>query len=329
MKKTILLILGLFAGIFSALAQKDTVDVIAYWQVGDKYRFNVEESQYKILNGTDTTDLQRTTHILTLEVVDATDSTYRVRAFTDNYQFSNSSQDALTEEITRRFGNVPYEFETDECGSFKRLIISDEEIEAIYPLLDEMVDKTANKQGMDAVARNSMKQMVRTMFPKERIRNLYADEFTPLFEFHGMWILPGTEVPYETKVPSAYGDGNIIRMDGRFWVDEELSDDYSAVIRQEEVANEEDMQKVVVGILGKAFGALTESLDDEDKDELDAALANMEIKLTKDSVVEIHLETGWPLQYAIDTVTDVRSGDTQQIQASSKSIRIILDDEDE
>ena len=136
-------------------------------------------------------------------------------------------------------------------------------------------------------------------------------------------------MPYETKVPSAYGDGNIIRMDGRFWVDEELSDDYSAVIRQEEVANEEDMQKVVVGILGKAFGALTESLDDEDKDELDAALANMEIKLTKDSVVEIHLETGWPLQYAIDTVTDVRSGSTSQQQVTSKSVEIILDEEDE
>ena len=54
MKKTILIILGLFSGILSAFAQKDTVEVIAYWQVGDIYRYNVEESQYKIVNGTET-----------------------------------------------------------------------------------------------------------------------------------------------------------------------------------------------------------------------------------------------------------------------------------
>lgn len=328
MKKTILLILGLFAGIFSAFAQKDTVDVIAYWQVGDKYRFNVEESQYKV-KGTDTTDIQLTTHVLTLEVVDATDTTYRVRAFTDNYQFGDSAQDAMTEEITRKFGDVPFEFETDECGTFKRLIINDEDIEAIYPILDEIVDKAANEQELDAVTRNAMKKMVRSMFPKERIESLYADEFSPLLEFHGMWIIPGSEVEFESKMPSALGDGNIIRMDGRFWVDEELTDDYSVVIRQEEVANEEDMQKVVLEFLGKTFGALASSLDEEAKDEFDAAIANMEIKTKKDMVLEVHQDTGWPLQYDIDTIVDVRNEDITQRQVSSKSVRIILDDEDE
>jgi hypothetical protein len=119
------------------------------------------------------------------------------------------------------------------------------------------------------------------MFPKERIENLYVDEFSPLLEFHGMWIIPGSEVEFESKMPSALGDGNIIRMDGRFWVDEELTDDYSVVIRQEEVANEEDMQKVVAEFLGKTFGALASSLDEEAKDEIDAAIANMEIKTKK------------------------------------------------
>ena len=329
MKKTILIIIGLFAGIFSAFAQKDTVDVVAYWQVGDKYRYNVEETQFKVLNGTDTTSFQRVTHILTLEVVDATDSTYRVRAFTDNYQYGNASVDEITEEITQKLGNEPFEFETDECGTFNRLIISDEEIEALYPLLDDIVDKSANKQNLDAVTRDAMKQMVRTMFPKERILKLYANEFSPLLEFHGMWIKTGTEVPYESEAPSVFGDGNTIRMNGRFWVDDELSDDYSAVIRKEEVANEDDMQKIVVEILGKAFGALSDALDEEAKDELDTAIANMEIKTSTDAVVEIHVETGWPLQYANETVVDVRSGDTTQHQVTSKSVEIILDDEAE
>ena len=329
MKKTILIILGLFSGILSAFAQKDTVEVIAYWQVGDIYRYNVEESQYKIVNGTDTTGIQRTTHILTLDVVDATDSTYRVRATAEDYQFDNPDKDEMTEEITRKFGNVPFEFETDECGSFKRLIISDEEIEAVYPLLDEIVDRTANKQELDAVTRNAMKKMIRTMFPKERIEGLYSAEVSPILEFHGMWILPGSEVEYETKMPSAYGDGNIIRMNGRFWVDDELSDDYSAVIRKEEVANEEDMQKVVLGVLGQTFGAIAGAFDEDAKDEIDAALANMEIKTSVDAVAEIHVETGWPLQYVTDTFVDVRSGDATQNQVTSKSWEIILDDEDE
>ena len=75
MKRSILLILGFLAGIIPAFAQMSadstTVQIIAYWKVGDKYNYQVEETQYKILNGTDTTDVMRSAHLVTYEIVDA------------------------------------------------------------------------------------------------------------------------------------------------------------------------------------------------------------------------------------------------------------------
>jgi hypothetical protein len=125
MKKTILLFLGLFAGVISAFAQMmpdSTYQVCAYWEVGDKYNYQVEESKYKVKNGTDTTDVERAAHLLTLEIVDATDSTYRVRVKTDDYQYTNKQKDALTEGLIQQYGNQPFEFETNEFGVFKRTL---------------------------------------------------------------------------------------------------------------------------------------------------------------------------------------------------------------
>ena len=75
MKRSILLLFSFFACLISASAQMmpdSTVQVIAYWEVGDKYNYQVEDSKYKVKNGTDTTDVERAAHLLTLEIVDAT-----------------------------------------------------------------------------------------------------------------------------------------------------------------------------------------------------------------------------------------------------------------
>ena len=332
MKKTILLFLGLFAGVISAFAQMmpdSTYQVCAYWEVGDKYNYQVEDSKYKVKNGTDTTDVERSAHLLTLEVVDATDSTYRVRVKTDDYQYTNQKKDALTEGLIQQYGNEPFEFETDEFGVFKRILISDEQIEAIYPVLDAIVDQTANDQNMDAVARNVYRTMMRELFTKEKIIATYEEEITPLLNFHGHRFDRDTEVEYETEVSSIFGDEVPVQMKGLIWVDQEWTDEYSIVIHDDMEAGKEGMQAYLSVFMENLKSSLGEGANEETLKEIQSIFKDGEINRTDSLVEEIHLDTGWPIYYEYEQNVFVKKDDVSQEQIHNRTVELILEDKDE
>ncbi|MBR3386753.1 MAG: hypothetical protein IKG84_00765 [Bacteroidales bacterium] len=328
MKKSMLLIISLFAGLFSAFAQEvpDTVRVIAYWNLGDKYHYQVEESQFKVNNRTDTVDVRKSAHLLTLEVIEATDTTYRVRVFSDDYQDSDYDRSAMVDDLTDQFGNLPFEFVTDELGVFNRVIISEEDWLTVYPILDSVVDSMTEGKELKDEEREKIRQMVRAMYPKERIEQLYAEEFSPLLQFHGLWMIPGEEVEYETEAPSVFGDGSVVKMNGRFWADEELTDDYSVVVRDEMEADEEDMRKYLGVFFGKAFDAITE--DESTREELNSMLEKAEITVLQSVDEEIHLSSGWPIFFRHEKYVHVKGieENQEQEQVTTKSVSIILED---
>ena len=332
MKKTILLFLGLFAGVISAFAQMmpdSTYQVCAYWEVGDKYNYQVEESKYKVKNGTDTTDVERAAHLLTLEIVDATDSTYRVRVKTDDYQYTNKQKDALTEGLIQQYGNQPFEFETNEFGVFKRILISDEEVQALYPVLDVVVDQTANDQNMDAIARDALRKMMREMFTKERIIGTYEDEITPLLMFHGRRLNHDTEVEYDTEVPSILGEDVPIQMKGLIWVDQEWTDEYSIVIHNDLESGKEGMMPYLNAFVETMKSSLGENANEETLKEMQDIFKNGVITRTDSMVEEIHLDTGWPIYYEYEQNVFVKNGDSSQEQIQNKTVELILEDNDE
>ena len=328
MKKSMLLIISLFAGLFSAFAQEvpDTVRVIAYWNLGDKYHYQVEESQFKVNNRTDTVDVRKSAHLLTSEVIEATDTTYRVRVFSDDYQDSDYDRSAMVDDLTDQFGNLPFEFVTDELGVFNRVIISEEDWLTVYPILDSVVDSMTEGKELKDEEREKIRQMVRAMYPKERIEQLYAEEFSPLLQFHGLWMIPGEEVEYETEAPSVFGDGSVVKMNGRFWADEELTDDYSVVVRDEMEADEEDMRKYLGVFFGKAFDAITE--DESTREELNSMLEKAEITVLQSVDEEIHLSSGWPIFFRHEKYVHVKGieENQEQEQVTTKSVSIILED---
>jgi len=45
-----------------------TVNICAYWELGDKYEYRCSESSYSV-EGTDTTDVEHSSEIFTIEVI--------------------------------------------------------------------------------------------------------------------------------------------------------------------------------------------------------------------------------------------------------------------
>ena len=329
MKRILTFLTALFwAGFaFAQMMPDSTLQVCAYWEVGDKYHFQVEESKYKVANQKDTSDVELSAEILTLEIVEATDSTYRIRVSSDDFQHNDYGRIALHEEIVQQFGNMPYEVETDQFGTFKRLIIPEKDLENFYPGLDLMVDKIAEERGVDDEGKTALKAMMRAMFTRDRLIAMYQQEITPLLWFHGLRMSLDAQVDYKTQVPSFFGDGGMITMNGKFWVDEELTDDYSAVLHNVTEADHDDMRKYITAFFGTTADAL--GSDAETREAAQAAFRDADIELIDDAYEEIHLDTGWPINYDyIRTVRITAPGEVQE-QFQTRTVTMIFEEEEE
>ena len=312
---------------YAQMMPDSTIQVCAYWNVGDKYHFQIEESKYKIDNQTDTSDVELSAEILTLEVIDATDSTYRVRVTSDDFQHSDYNRMAIQEEILQQFGSMPYEFETDEFGTFKRLIIKDEDLDNFYLALDVMVDRIAEERGLADEGKPALKAMMKALLTRERLVAAYMEEITPLLWFHGLRLSQDAKVDYQTEVPSFFGDGSTITMNGQFWVDEELTDEYSAVLHNVTKADPDDMRKYVKAFVGTAANAL--GAEDDVEEAADEIFKDASIELIDDAYEEIHLDTGWPINYDYVRTIRVKMQDQEQEQVQTRTVTIIIEDEEE
>ena len=311
---------------YAQMMPDSTIQVCAYWNVGDKYHFQIEESKYKIDNQTDTSDVELSAEILTLEVIDATDSTYRVRVTSDDFQHSDYNRMAIHEEIMQQFGSMPYEFETDEFGTFKRLIIKDEDLDNFYLALDVMVDRIAEERGLADEGKPALKAMMKALLTRERLVAAYMEEITPLLWFHGLRLSQDAKVDYQTEVPSFFGDGSTITMNGQFWVDEELTDEYSAVLHNVTNADPNDMRKYMKSFMGTAADAL--GVGDDIEEAADDIFKDASIELIDDAYEEIHLDTGWPINYDYMRTIRVKMQDQELEQVLTRTVTIIIEEDD-
>lgn len=311
---------------YAQMMPDSTIQVCAYWNVGDKYHFQIEESKYKIDNQTDTSDVELSAEILTLEVIDATDSTYRVRVTSDDFQHSDYNRMAIHEEIMQQFGSMPYEFETDEFGTFKRLIIKDEDLDNFYLALDVMVDRIAEERGLADEGKPALKAMMKALLTRERLVAAYMEEITPLLWFHGLRLSQDAKVDYQTEVPSFFGDGSTITMNGQFWVDEELTDEYSAVLHNVTNADPNDMRKYMKSFMGTAADAL--GVGDDIGEAADDIFKDASIELIDDAYEEIHLDTGWPINYDYMRTIRVKMQGQEQEQVQTRTVTIIIEEDE-
>ena len=91
------------------------VQLVAYWELGDKFSYNTSTTKSQIV-GKDTTVVEHETDITTYEVVAADDKMYRLRYTTSNESSNNPLYAPVYDVIHKLTALSPIEFETDELG---------------------------------------------------------------------------------------------------------------------------------------------------------------------------------------------------------------------
>ena len=117
-----------------------TAQVCAYWSVGDKYDYYVEESTKKVNGQGDTISNVLSSQIMRFEVVGSTDSSYQIR-LTYLDEKSTDPQNELIYQISRELGiETPVLFSTNAHGILMSIDNIDELMKESEKLIDPMVE---------------------------------------------------------------------------------------------------------------------------------------------------------------------------------------------
>ena len=328
MKKLIPLLAALFAGMIPAFAQMlpdSTVQVVAYWSLGDKQKYQLESVKYQIAQG-DTTVVEKTAQILEFEVVAADEEKgYRMKVTTLETEYSDPTKEAVDEAMQEQLGSVAYYFETGPNGEFLRVLPVEgleEKQEAVAQAVVEAV-----KKKNPAAAQLNLLPLVRQAVSPEAVVLTVTGELAPLFMYHGNRFDMDEEFPIEDEIPAVIGSGTM-KMAGTFWVDEDMTDDYSVVLRMYKAADPEQMKPFLGSILDNLVQSMAST--PEDVDEAQAAV-NEALQTARMSVEdflyeEIHLGTGWPIDWSFSRDVQVEIDGMQQGQLVETDIRIIIEE---
>lgn len=310
---------GLFLGsaAFAQMMPDSTVQVVAYWQVGDKYSYQVEQSTSKI-EGNDTTVVEKSAEILTFEVLEATDSTYRVLVSYDDFQHSDYARLRAHDALEKAFGKTSLQFITDIYGTYQRMILPENLQEESEAAIEEYAREMCKERGLGEDAMETVKTIVRGLISPEAYSKAAEAEITPLLAFHGTRLDLKREYESSIQQPTLFGEGTI-PMTLRFWVDENYTDSTSVVIRTYQEAEKGALAPFIANMLGQ----MAQNVTSEDVSEGVDYLSKADMTMEDFQLLEVHLDTGWPLFYSFTREVVTRIDDQEQRQVVRKRVTMM------
>ena len=318
---TVIFLMSLAAGAYAQMMPDSTVQVVAYWELGEKVRYQVEESKRKV-SGTDTTLVEKSAEIITLEIVDVTDSTYRINVSYDDFQHSDYARMAANDALEKAYGKTSFDIITDQYGAFLDIELPDHFAEEGDAAIDEMVAGASRDKGLSKEEQKVVSLLVKSLISPEAITQAAIAEISPLLFFHGGRYGLSEEIEYDDEVESLFGDASTITMHARFWVDEGLTDEESVVMRLYQEADRDELQPYLASVLSQMTGAFAP--DDEDAmKEMEEFLEESEMYIEDYVVEEVHLPTGWPIAYIHTRYVGMTVDDEVSEQIIRRSIEIM------
>ena len=301
------------------------VQLVAYWELGDKFSYNTSTTKSQIV-GKDTTVVEHETDITTYEVVAADDKMYRLRYTTSNESSNNPLYAPVYDVIHKLTALSPIEFETDELGSFQRMLPLEWD-KLTDAALEEFINGAVEKNDTLKEGKEMFSNMLRSLIQPSTFQMAYQSSIEETLKYHGLQYKIGEEYSYQYESPNLFvPDGNTITMNCVYWIDEDNTDEDFLTIRSYQEADQDDFKETVKTMLQNVIGSIGEDFTENMRTELENALDSMDVSITTDGVFRFHLGSGWPVySYQIKEVLINLNGVEYRHELTENESEIILD----
>ena len=199
MKKLLILILT-FVGI-NAMAQvmpDSTAQFVANWTVGDSYKYDHSVVEYKT-KGADTTEVKHRNEIVAFEVIDATPTSYKLKAVPLETTLSDELENAINQMYASTFGDMALIITTDQHGTVTGCENAEEIVANMKQLVEPMVDMM---EGLTPADKKMVVDYLNQMYDNPNFADTLLEEYLPLFMFHGLRFDIDNVYEGEIEVPS-------------------------------------------------------------------------------------------------------------------------------
>lgn len=217
----------------SLLAQSDslitipdslaTVPFVAYWAVGDVYKFDVKKIDIRTKNDEETKN-DTSSYTGVFEVIDSTETSYRIRW---TYEGQSSLGGEYSKELYAAMKDIQVHeviYSTDELGAFNRI----ENLEELQAGVKAMVDAILNGDAMEIPdsVRAKIEPIMRNLSDPAYIQSSLLPEIQLIHYPYGVEYVEQDTVTYDELLPNAFG-GDPIKATSRLYIDSlDVSDDY-------------------------------------------------------------------------------------------------------
>lgn len=319
---------------FAQILNDTTVQIVAYWQAGDKYSFLSKQDKYKVDANNDTTIEEQTSETLTFEVMSQTKDTYHISLTYSDFQSTDKTDMMINDVMNQTVGAYSIEFETDELGTLKRFTNLQEIADKMKPGIRTVVDRmyAEDKDMKKVIPKKKMRDylMYNTCTPEALMKGV-LDDIQRLFFFHGAAIETTSTYTVDEQFASIFTDGDSLDCKTNFWIDAENTDSFSAVCRTySEPANAEDLTAYLSKSIIQNVADLlpvdkkTKANVNENAEDIAKELASkMNITFEQYTTEEIHLNTGWFLAYYYDRFITIESEGKTTKTIHSRSLNML------
>ena len=273
-----------FTPIISQININDsTVQVIGYWNLGDKQTYLVSQEKYKI-KGSDTTSRELTTYYVDIVISDSTKESYIVDWFYHDFKVQS------TNEVIKKLSTLLEEFtikiKTDEFGVLFEVLNWEEVQKYIYKLTAKLKEEFKDVPNMN----NIISQIENIYSTKESITNGTINEIHQFYSFHGGKYKLHEEIKSEMKIPNLLG-GEPFDTEVFVSLDEINEEDNNSIIRMQQIVNSDQLTEATFKYLKNL--AISTNLPEPKIEEFS--------KLVNNTWVSSRMHgSGWPI-FSIET----------------------------
>lgn len=331
MKRLALLLCFALVG-FAAAAQMmpdSTVQFVARWNPGDKQVYDVSRTEYKV-SGKDTTDVEKFTQIMGIEVLSKKEDTYQLCITYQDVYYSDPQMNALYKIMTDTSGDMKVLITTDKFGAVQTVDNVQELIDYQLKVVDPFMEMMDNEPGekMEPEMRASLREyLVKSLSDVNLITQSINDRIGKMLYFHGSRLDMNQkyEVKYQTSSIMP-GVDTPMTANGEIWIDKQYTDSYSAVGHIYSVITQEDLSHMVVEYI-RALLTMSGMTQEEAQTEIDNSketIEQLQLNSEESVTLEVHMDTGWPLNLYYDKYVYTTVEGVTTTKEDKMAVNIIL-----
>jgi hypothetical protein len=230
---------------FGQIMNDSTVQVVGYWNKGDRQTYNISTEKYKVKDA-DTTAREVFTYSVDVTVKDSTENSYIIEWYYYNmdYKSEDGEDYQLMKDVLSLTQNLTVTVKTDEFGAFQEVV----NWKDIRDYLQKTTKQLTKKYKKDKLFAKMFTQVMDMYKTKEAIETSAIDEVHQFYAFHGGKYTLGEEITGKMQMPNMYG-GTPFDADFTLWLQEVDTEEESYILVQQQTVDSEQLKQVTFDFL--------------------------------------------------------------------------------